>query len=154
MQGGKGVDWDGVPGGKFSLGRWREGSGYCVGAVVESRMGDVSEERGQGRQGGGGRGGLGAGMRGWRNGKGPGEVAGNGMRGVWVVGEGFFRGVGAVFDVSTPLFKSFSSSLVFSWVFERWWVLMMFGFVGLSGRISELAFGLIELEEMMRGGTW
>lgn len=27
-----------------------------------------------------------------------GEIAGNGMRDVWVIGEGFFRGVGGVFD--------------------------------------------------------
>ena len=29
-----------------------------------------------------------------------GGMGGNGMRDVWVIGEGFFRGVGAVFDVS------------------------------------------------------
>lgn len=29
-----------------------------------------------------------------------GSFAGNGMRDVWVIGEGFFRGVGGVFDVS------------------------------------------------------
>lgn len=33
-------------------------------------------------------------------GKGKGNLAGNGMRDVWVIGEGFFRGVGGVFDVS------------------------------------------------------
>jgi len=32
-----------------------------------------------------------------------GELAGNGMRDVWVLGEGFFRGVGGVFDVSCLL---------------------------------------------------
>lgn len=91
MQGGKGADWMGMPGGKFSLGRLREGSGYCVGAVVETWMGlgDVTQTTiaGRGRKGGGA--------------KGSGELAGNGMRDVWVVGEGFFRGVGGVFDVST-----------------------------------------------------
>lgn len=81
LQGGRGADWTGVPGGKFSLGRLRDGSGYCVGAVVESRMG-VKDE------------GMGAVGRGSRSGAGH----GNGMRDVWVVGEGFFRGVGAVFD--------------------------------------------------------
>ena len=30
-----------------------------------------------------------------------GGMGGNGMRDVWVIGEGFFRGVGAVFDVSS-----------------------------------------------------
>jgi hypothetical protein len=31
---------------------------------------------------------------------GRGGLGGNGMRDVWVIGEGFFRGVGGVFDVS------------------------------------------------------
>ena len=38
--------------------------------------------------------------RGIRSGTGKGKASGNGMKDVWVVGEGFFRGVGAVFDVS------------------------------------------------------
>ena len=38
------------------------------------------------------------------------RIGGNGMRDVWVVGEGFFRGVGAVFDVSL------SDSLLFHFV--------------------------------------
>ncbi len=88
MQGGRGAEWTGIPGGKFSLGRLEGGSGYCVGAVVETRMG-IKEERDEvvhdGKRGRStGRGGLG----------------GNGMRDVWVIGEGFFRGVGGVFDVS------------------------------------------------------
>ncbi|MCJ1245744.1 hypothetical protein MMC30_002948 [Trapelia coarctata] len=79
MQGGKGADWFGMPGGRLSLGRYEEGSGYCVGAVVETGMG----------------------IRGGGKGEGEvkvGELAGNGMRDVWVVGEGFFRGVSGVFD--------------------------------------------------------
>lgn len=60
-------------GGRFSLGRVRRGSGYCVGAVVEWD--------GNGNEDG---------------------KAGDGLGGVWVVGEGFFREVGAVFDVSIP----------------------------------------------------
>ena len=81
MRGAKGADWNGMPGGKFSLGRLREGSGYCVGAVVETRMGmGILEDAG---------------------------VGGNGLRDVWVLGERFFRGVGAVFDVSFCLFLSF-----------------------------------------------
>ncbi|KAI9816201.1 MAG: hypothetical protein M1827_001802 [Pycnora praestabilis] len=84
MQGGKGLDhsWGVPPGGKFSLGRVAEGSGYCVGNVVESRMGVRDDGTGLGGGGAGGRGGL----------------AGNGMRDVWVLGEGFFRGTGGVFD--------------------------------------------------------
>ncbi len=96
MQGGKGADWWGSPGGKFSLGRLREGSGYCVGAVVETRMGvgeDTDPVKKRGRKGGS----VGA----FANaGVAAGELAGNGMRDVWVLGEGFFRGVGGVFDVS------------------------------------------------------
>lgn len=105
MQGGKGTDWAGEPGGRFSLGRLREGSGYCVGAVVETRMGvGVGEESGPvKKRGGKGRsarskgalGDVGVGV-----GVVAGELAGNGMRDVWVLGEAFFRGVGGVFDVS------------------------------------------------------
>ena len=84
-------DWKGeLPGGRFSLGRLKNGSGYCVGNVVATRMG-LKDERDEmidgGRKGkhlGGEKGGLG----------------GNGMRDVWVIGEGFFRGVGVAFDVS------------------------------------------------------
>jgi len=72
-----------MPGGRLSLGRYKEGSGYCVGAVVETGMGV---------RGGG---------KGEREVK-VGELAGNGMRDVWVIGEGFFRGVGGAFDVSIP----------------------------------------------------
>ena len=95
MQGGRGAEFSGIPGGKFSLGRLDDGSGYCLGAVVETRMG-ITEERDEvvhdnkkGHQGhsGASRGGLG----------------GNGMRDVWVIGEGFFRGVGGVFDVGPRL---------------------------------------------------
>ena len=92
MQGGRGADWSGIPGGKFSLGRLKAGSGYCVGAVVETRMG-VKGENGGGTAGG---------ENGWM-GKSRGTLAGNGMRDVWVIGEGFFRGMGAVFDVGRPL---------------------------------------------------
>ncbi|MCJ1288023.1 hypothetical protein MMC26_007376 [Xylographa opegraphella] len=83
MQGGKGADWFGMPGGRFSLGRYQEGSGYCVGAVVQTAMG-VKLGGLNGEEG--------------KNVRGAGELAGNGMRDVWVIGEGFFRGVGGVFD--------------------------------------------------------
>jgi hypothetical protein len=92
MHGGRGVDWSGVPGGKFSLGRLKEGSGYCVGSVVETRMGLREEKDGVKSDG----------RKGNRSGAGKGSLGGNGMRDVWVIGEGFFRGVGGVFDVSPP----------------------------------------------------
>ena len=91
MQGGRGAEWSGIPGGKFSLGRLEAGSGYCVGAVVETRMG-IREERDEvvydGKRG--------------RSAPNRGGLGGNGMRDVWVIGEGFFRGVGGLFDVSFP----------------------------------------------------
>ncbi|KAI9715594.1 MAG: hypothetical protein M1812_005898 [Candelaria pacifica] len=92
MQGGKGADYLGGPGGKFSLGKVQEGSGYCVGAVVETRMGvEKGGQRMMGKRARGKRVGVGNMAR-------EGLAAGNGMRDVWVLGEGFFRGVGAVFD--------------------------------------------------------
>lgn len=99
MQGGRGADWTGIPGGKFSLGRLRPGSGYCVGAVVETRMGTDDEKWG----------GVAGGEAGWM-GKGKGTLAGNGMKDVWVIGEGFFRGVGAVFDVGCHIFTPVMST--------------------------------------------
>ena len=90
MHGGRGADWSGVPGGRFSLGRLNNGSGYCVGSVVETRMG-IREERDE--MMGGTRNELRTSVQ-------RGGMGGNGMRDVWVMGEGFFRGVGAAFDVS------------------------------------------------------
>ncbi|KAL9070050.1 MAG: hypothetical protein Q9161_005106 [Pseudevernia consocians] len=87
MQGGRGAEWSGIPGGRFSLGRLEAGSGYCVGAVVETRMG-IREERDEV---------VHEGKRG-RSAPSRGGLGGNGMRDVWVIGEGFFRGVGGVFD--------------------------------------------------------
>ena len=46
---------------------------------------------------------LDEGRRGTRLGGEGGKLEGNGMRDVWVIGEGFFRGVGGVFDVNYPL---------------------------------------------------
>jgi hypothetical protein len=71
------------PGGRFSLGRMTAGSGYCVGIVVESRMGKGIP--------------LGAetGNIGPRT---PMEGA-NGLEDVWIVGEPFFRDVQVAFDV-------------------------------------------------------
>lgn len=102
MQGGRGADWSGIPGGKFSLGRLKAGSGYCVGAVVETRMGMKGENGG----------GIAGGENGWM-GKSRGTLAGNGMRDVWVIGEGFFRGVGAVFDVGRPFVSYLENMLTF-----------------------------------------
>ncbi|KAL9615461.1 MAG: hypothetical protein Q9167_000139 [Letrouitia subvulpina] len=92
MRGGRGRDWDSavIPGGKFSLGRLRHGSGYCVGMVVETRMGlreDKEDMTGSGKQG----------IR--PVAAGAGSLAGNGMRDVWVMGEAFFRGIGGAYDV-------------------------------------------------------
>ena len=58
----------GPPGGRFSLGKMGNGTGYCVGIVVETRMGTRPK---------------------WEN---------SGMRGMWILGEPFFRGIGVVFD--------------------------------------------------------
>ncbi|KAL2352563.1 aspartic peptidase domain-containing protein [Cryomyces antarcticus] len=79
---------DGGLGGRLSLGRVAKGSGYCVGAVVETLMG-VGHAAGYVRAGGGG----------GRAGPEAGVLAGNGMRGVWVLGEIGMRGLGIVFDV-------------------------------------------------------
>lgn len=78
--------------GKFSLGKVSEDSGYCVGAVVETRMGvgDVSSVK----------------KSGIRDSSGiteSGILAGNGLRDVWILGEPAFRGMGLVFDVSAPI---------------------------------------------------
>jgi hypothetical protein len=59
------------------------GSGYCIGIVVESRMGDGmslpgTEERTSTHS----------------------SVGGNGLSDVWIVGEPFFRDVEVVFNVS------------------------------------------------------
>lgn len=59
----------GPAGGRLSLGKWGNGTGYCVGAIVETRMGSKRE---------------------WES---------SGMHGTWVLGEPFFRGMGVVFDI-------------------------------------------------------
>lgn len=70
------------PGGRFSLGRMATGSGYCIGIVIESRMGTGSAftagEAGSTVSGEGG----------------------NGLANVWIIGEPFFRDVQVAFDVS------------------------------------------------------
>ena len=74
----------GPHGGRLSLGQVREGSGYCVGAVVESRFGlkshgengfedNTDQETGERPRGGG-------------------------LHQTWVLGEPFFQGTGVVFD--------------------------------------------------------
>ena len=97
MQGDRDIHEWGALGGRFSLGRMREGSGYCVGAVVETRMGEGAM--------------TGGGLRHGRDARRGGSTAaaasivdaGNGLKDVWVLGEGFFRGASGVFDVSSPL---------------------------------------------------
>lgn len=83
LQGASISDYWGPLGGKLSLGKLRAGSGYCVGAVVESKMGVRLEQ-----------------IKAARKVTGPlaGEMAGNGMKDAWVIGEPFFRTVGVVFD--------------------------------------------------------
>ncbi|KAL8756232.1 MAG: hypothetical protein Q9199_003082 [Rusavskia elegans] len=92
MQGGRGMEYASaiIPGGKFSLGRLKHGSGYCVGAIVETGMGLKEEKEGMT---GGSKQGIGSAATS------VGSLAGNGMRDVWVIGERFFRGVSGVFDV-------------------------------------------------------
>ncbi|KAI4243841.1 MAG: hypothetical protein L6R40_003223 [Gallowayella cf. fulva] len=92
MQGGRGMEYASaiIPGGKFSLGRLKHGSGYCVGAIVETKMGLKEEKE---RMAGSSKQGLGSAAAS------VGSLAGNGMRDVWVIGERFFRGVSGVFDV-------------------------------------------------------
>lgn len=80
-----------IPGGAFSLGRMQHGGGYCIGAIVETRMGLKEEKEGMTGSGKQGIGPAAASV---------GSLAGNGMRDVWVIGETFFRGVSGVFDVS------------------------------------------------------
>ncbi|KAL8673274.1 MAG: hypothetical protein Q9168_002312 [Polycauliona sp. 1 TL-2023] len=92
MQGGRGMEYASaiIPGGKFSLGRLKHGSGYCVGAIVETRMGLKEEKEGMT---GGSKQGINSAAAS------VGSLAGNGMRDVWVIGERFFRGVSGVFDI-------------------------------------------------------
>lgn len=85
---------------KFSLGKVSDESGYCVGAVVETRMGVGDAAPGKGRTPAGEGTRLLSGFSGLGE---SGMLAGNGMRDVWVMGEPAFRGVGIVFDVSTGL---------------------------------------------------
>jgi hypothetical protein len=59
----------GPTGGSFSLGKMADGTGYCVGSVVETSM--SMHKRG----------------------------IGSGLRNMWVLGEPFFRGLGVAFDL-------------------------------------------------------
>lgn len=80
------------PNNRFSLGKVNDEGSYCVGAVVETRMGvgdQAPVKKGHSRKDETmrGIGALESGM-----------LAGNGMRDVWVMGEPTFRGIGLVFD--------------------------------------------------------
>lgn len=87
---GKGDKGTFSPGGRFSLGRMTSGSGYCVGIVVESRMGAGTAIRSET-----GNMGFETSMQG-----------GNGLEDVWIVGEPFFRDVQVAFNVSLTLSTS------------------------------------------------
>jgi hypothetical protein len=65
------------------LGRMAAGSGYCVGIVVESRMGK----------------GISFGAETSNIGPGTTMEGANGLEDVWIVGEPFFRDVQVAFDV-------------------------------------------------------
>lgn len=72
------------PGGRFSLGRMARGSGYCVGMIVESRMGlSTSPIRKGGRV------------------EGPHSDMDryNNLDDFWVIGEAFFHDVEVAFNV-------------------------------------------------------
>jgi hypothetical protein len=73
------------PGGRFSLGRMASGSGYCLGIVVESRMGK----------------GMSLGTEAGNMGFETSMEGGNGLEDVWIVGEAFFRDVQVAFNVSS-----------------------------------------------------
>ncbi|KAK3080058.1 hypothetical protein LTS18_003229 [Coniosporium uncinatum] len=79
-------------GGKLSLGRVGLGSGYCVGAVVETKIGLGDDAGGKGRKNKRGTDSTTSSVAGY--------VAGNGLRDVWVLGELGFRGLGMALDVS------------------------------------------------------
>ncbi|KUJ16316.1 uncharacterized protein LY89DRAFT_685326 [Mollisia scopiformis] len=67
------------PGGRFSLGRMTTGSGYCLGIVVESRMGARAAEARESKSG----------VK---------VEGGDGLSDVWVIGEPFFRDVQIAFN--------------------------------------------------------
>ncbi|CAG8957763.1 hypothetical protein HYFRA_00000101 [Hymenoscyphus fraxineus] len=70
-----------APGGRFSLGRMAEGSGYCIGMIVESRMGLQPSNIRDHRHGG--------------------VEKVSGLGDVWILGEPFFRDVQVAFDVES-----------------------------------------------------
>ena len=84
MTGESGIDggFGGPAGGKMSLGKEKEGSGYCIGMLVESRGAFRAENEKNGSDG----------HR--RHGR-----VGNGLKNMWIVGDPFFRGLGLVFDI-------------------------------------------------------
>lgn len=59
------------------------GSGYCIGIVVESRMG------------------VGSALAGGETGSSVSIYGGNGLADVWIIGEPFFRDVQVAFNVSS-----------------------------------------------------
>jgi hypothetical protein len=75
------------PRSRFSLGRMAAGSGYCVGTIVESRMGTRHPLE------------TGTGNMDFETS----TEGGNGLEDVWIVGEPFFRDVQVAFNVSLIL---------------------------------------------------
>jgi Eukaryotic aspartyl protease len=61
--------WRGPTGGPFSLGRLGNGTGYCLGIIAETNMGERPQ---------------------WTS---------SGLQDIWILGEPFFRGLGVVFDL-------------------------------------------------------
>jgi hypothetical protein len=111
MHGSKGSGIGGPPGGKFSLGRLAEGTGYCVGAVVATKLGfqgkgQDMEKRKKNKvplksnldndySGSA----LGADIDSESRNANHEAASENGLGGVWIIGEPFFRTVAGVFDV-------------------------------------------------------
>lgn len=84
------------PGGRFGLGRLSEGSGYCIGIIVESRMG---REKSAGRA----------------------ADRDNGLGHTWIIGEPFFKDVQVAFEVCfLPFFCAIDGALTFwQWKTKR-----------------------------------
>lgn len=82
------------PGGRFSLGRMTRGSGFCIGTLIESRMGistsDARESNSKAHVDGG-----------------------NGLSDVWIIGEPFYRDVQVAFHVSFRALSYLASGVDF-----------------------------------------
>ena len=70
--------FSGPAGGRLSLGKAGNGTGYCIGAVVETRLGVSGSSDPEGQD----------------------TWEGSGLKDMWIIGEPFFRGTGVVFDTN------------------------------------------------------